>query len=56
MKDAFSNEAQILRISVWFTFKHVLDEDATLSDVLVDDELLVIGSYEENHFQSIIVF
>ena len=57
MKDAlFSNEAQIIRISVWFTFKHVLDEDATLSDVLVDDELLVIGSYEENHFQSIVVF
>ena len=57
MKDAlFSNEAQIIRISVWFTFKHVLDEDATLSDVLVDDELLVIGSYEEKHFQSIIVF
>ena len=55
MKDAFSNEAQTIRISVWFTFKHVLDEDATLSDVLVDDELLVIGSYEENHFQSIVV-
>ena len=38
------------------TLQHVLDEDAALSDLLVDDELLVIGSYEKNHFQSIIVF
>ena len=31
------------------TLKHVLDEDAALGDLLVDDELLVIGSDEENH-------
>ena len=31
------------------TLEHVLDEDAALSDLLVDDELLVIGSDEENH-------
>ena len=56
MKDAlFSNAAQIIRISVWFTFEHVLDEDAALSDVLVDDKLLVIGSYEKNHLRSISV-
>lgn len=31
------------------TFKHVLDEDAALGNLLLDDELLVIRSDEENH-------
>ena len=31
------------------TLEHVLDEDAALSDLLVDDELLVVGGDEENH-------
>ena len=31
------------------TLEHVLDEDAALSDLLVDDELLVIGSDKKNH-------
>ena len=31
------------------TFEHVLDENAALGDLFVDDELLVIGSDEENH-------
>ena len=31
------------------TFEHILDEDAALSDFLVDDELLIIGGDEENH-------
>ena len=30
-------------------FKHVFDEDAALSDLLVDDELLIIGGDEEDH-------
>ena len=31
------------------TFKHVLDENAALSDLLVNDELLIIGSHEKDH-------
>ena len=31
------------------TLQHVLDEDAALSDLLVDDKLLVVGCHEENH-------
>ena len=31
------------------TLKHVLDEDRTLCDLLVDDKLLVIGGDEEDH-------
>lgn len=34
---------------VGVTFKHILDEDAALSDLLVNDELLIIGSYEKDH-------
>ena len=30
-------------------FQHVLDEGAALSNVLVDNELLVIGGDEEDH-------
>ena len=39
--------AQVVNIDP--TFQHVLDQDTTLRDLLVDDELLVIGSDEENH-------
>ena len=31
------------------TLEHVLDEDAALSDLLVDDELFIIGGDEKNH-------
>ena len=31
------------------TFEHVLDEDAALSNLLVYNKLLIIGSDEENH-------
>jgi len=31
------------------TFKHVLDQDRALYDVLVGIELFVIGGDEENH-------
>ena len=31
------------------TLKHVLDEDAALSDLLVDDELFIIGGDEKDH-------
>lgn len=31
------------------TLEHVLDEDAALSDLLLNDELFVIGSDEKNH-------
>lgn len=31
------------------TFQHVLNEDAALSDLLVDDELLIIRRDQENH-------
>ena len=31
------------------TFKHVLDEHAALGDLLVDDELLIVGGDEKNH-------
>ena len=31
------------------TLKHVLDQDGALSDLLVDDELLVVGGDEEDH-------
>ena len=31
------------------TLQHVLDEDAALSDLLLNDELFVIGSDEKNH-------
>ena len=31
------------------TLEHVLNEDAALSDLLVDDKLLVIGGDEKNH-------
>jgi len=33
-------------------FEHVFDEDAALSNFLVDDELLVIGGDEEDHCYS----
>ena len=32
-------------------FEHVLDEDAALSNFLVDDELFIIGGDEEDHFR-----
>lgn len=35
-----------------FTLEHVFDEDAALSDVLVDGELLIVRSYEENHSEA----
>ena len=31
------------------TLEHVLDEDAALGDLLVDDELLIVRRNEENH-------
>ena len=31
------------------TLKHVLDQYRALGDLLVNDELLIIGSDEENH-------
>lgn len=31
------------------TFKHVLDEDAALGDLLVDDKLLIVRGNEKNH-------
>lgn len=34
---------------VALTLEHVFDEDAALGDVLVDGELLVVRSYEEDH-------
>ena len=34
------------------TLEHVLDEDAALSNLLVNDELLVIGSNKEDHVDS----
>ena len=33
-------------------FQHVLDEDAAFGDLLVDDELFIIRSDEENHYSS----
>ena len=32
-------------------FEHVLDEDAALSNFLVDDKLFVIRGDEEDHFR-----
>ena len=37
------------RRAVIRTLKHVLDEYRALSDLLVDDKLLIIGSDEKNH-------
>ena len=31
------------------TLEHVLDENTALSDLLIDDELLIVGCDEENH-------
>ena len=31
------------------TLEHVLDEDAALGDLLVDDELFIVRCDEENH-------
>lgn len=31
------------------TLEHVLNEDTTLGDLLLNDELLIIGGDEENH-------
>ena len=31
------------------TLEHVLDEDAALSDLLVNNELFVVGCHEKNH-------
>ena len=36
-------------VSAVLAFEHVLDEDAALSDFLVNDELLIIGGDEEDH-------
>ena len=30
-------------------FEHIFDEDAALSDFLVDNKLLIIGGDEEDH-------
>ena len=35
--------------AIVLTFEHVLDEDAALSNLLVDDELFVVRCHEENH-------
>ena len=35
--------------AVRLTLEHVLDEDAALGDLLIDDELLVIRGNEEDH-------
>jgi len=35
-----------------FTFEHVLDEDAALSNFLVDDELFIIRCDKEDHCRS----
>lgn len=34
------------------TLEHVLDEDTAFGNLLVHDELLIIGSDEENHLQA----
>ena len=36
------------------TFEHVLDEDAALSNLLVDDELFIVRCHEENHGATVI--
>ena len=36
-------------MSAGLTLEHVLDEDAALSDLLVNNELLIVGCDEENH-------
>ena len=33
-------------------FEHLLDEGAALGDILIDDELRVIGGDEEDHYWS----
>ena len=35
------------------TLEHVLDENAALGDLLVNDKLLVVGCYEEHHDYSL---
>ena len=42
---------EAVRSSV-LTFEHLLDESTALSNVLVDDKLLVIRGDEDDHYSS----